>query len=187
VLPVKFESPPYTAVMVSVPTGSVVVVKLAALPLREALPRLVLPLLNVTVPVAVPPNCPETVAVKVTDWPEGEGFSDEVKVVVEPAFPTTWLTAVDVLPAKSESPPYAAVMESVPTGSAVVVKLAAPPLSAPVPREFVLFRNVTFSPLGGAPLPEDTVALRVTGSPKTEGFGVGGGESAVVVAVSAGV
>jgi hypothetical protein len=187
VLAAKFESPLYAAVMVSVPCGSAVVVKPAELPVRDALPRLVLPLLNVMVPVTVPPNCPETVAVKVTDWPELEGFGEEVNVVLELAFPTTWLTAGDVLPEKSESPPYTAVIESVPAGSAVVVRLAAPLLRVPVPKAVEPLMNVTFSPLGGVPLLEETVAPRVTGSPNNEGFGAGAGESAVVVAVSAGV
>ena len=78
VLPAKFGSPLYTAVIESVPTGNAVVVKPAEFPLRDAVPRLVLPLLNVTVPVAVPPNCPVTVAVRIADCPKVEGFTDEV-------------------------------------------------------------------------------------------------------------
>jgi hypothetical protein len=50
-----------------VPSGKAVVAKTAEPPLREALPRLVLPSLNVTVPVAMPPYCPVTVAVRFTD------------------------------------------------------------------------------------------------------------------------
>jgi len=88
----------------SVPDGSAAVVSTATLLLRDAVPRLVLPLLKVTVPVAVPPNCPETVAVKVTDCAVTEGLGDEVKVVDEVALPTNWLAAVDVLPAKFASP-----------------------------------------------------------------------------------
>jgi hypothetical protein len=104
VLPAKFESPLYTAVIESVPTGKAVVTKTAESPLRDTPPRLVLPLLNVTEPVATPPYCPDTAAVMVADCPKLEGFADEVKVVVELALLTVWLTAVDVLPAKSESP-----------------------------------------------------------------------------------
>jgi hypothetical protein len=61
-------------------------------------------LLNVTVPVAVPPYCPVTVAVKVTDCPTAERFTDEVNDVDELALFTTSLTAVEVLLAKFESP-----------------------------------------------------------------------------------
>ncbi len=64
-----------------------------------------LPLLNVTVPVAIPPYCPVTVTVKSMDCPTTEGFTDEINVVVELASLTVWLTAVEVLPAKSASPP----------------------------------------------------------------------------------
>jgi hypothetical protein len=44
--------------------------------------KLPLPLLNVTVPVGVPPDCPVTVAVSVTDSPKMDGFGDEVNTVV---------------------------------------------------------------------------------------------------------
>jgi hypothetical protein len=65
-----------------------VVVKPAEPLLKDILPKLVLPLLNATEPVAVPPNCPETVAVSVTDAPEAEGFSDETSAVEELALLT---------------------------------------------------------------------------------------------------
>jgi hypothetical protein len=39
------------------------------------------PSVNVTVPVGVPPSEAVTVAVKVTDWPNLDGFSDEVILV----------------------------------------------------------------------------------------------------------
>ena len=72
--------------------------------LRATLPRLTLPAPNAIEPVAVPPNCPITVAVKVTDCPETEGFSDDLKVTVELALFTVSVTAAEVLPARSESP-----------------------------------------------------------------------------------
>jgi hypothetical protein len=87
-----------------VPTGSAAVARLAELPLNDALPRLVLPLLKVTVPVAVPPNCPATVAVKLTDCPSTEGFTDEVSAIEELACFTTWLTDVEALLVKFVSP-----------------------------------------------------------------------------------
>ena len=78
--------------------------------------------------------------------------------------PTVWLTAEEVLPAKFESPPYDAETESVPVGSDMVVRLAVPLVNVAVPSDVVPLMNVTLSPLGGAPPPEETVAVRVTGS-----------------------
>jgi hypothetical protein len=69
-------------VRVSVPTGNFVVVKTAFPPLKFDVPKIVVPFLNVTLPVA-PPGAPElTVAVNVTAWPDVEGFGLELKVVV---------------------------------------------------------------------------------------------------------
>ncbi|GAC1515374.1 MAG: hypothetical protein NVS1B11_32300 [Terriglobales bacterium] len=45
------------------------VVKLAVFPLRAAVPRVMLPLLNVIIPVGAPPILFTTVAVNVTAWP----------------------------------------------------------------------------------------------------------------------
>jgi len=90
---------------VFVPTGSIAVVKTAEPPLKGTVPRLVLPLLNVTEPVATPPYSPEMFTVRLTDCPKLEGFADEINVAVELALFTVWLTAVEVLPAKSASPP----------------------------------------------------------------------------------
>jgi hypothetical protein len=60
------------------------VVKVACAPevpeLRVAVPRVVLPSLNVTVPVGVPPD-PLTVAVNVTDWPDDAGSAEEAREV----------------------------------------------------------------------------------------------------------
>jgi hypothetical protein len=85
-------------VIESVPSGKAVVAKTAEPPLREALPRLVLPLLNVTVPVAMPPYCPVTVAVRFTDCPTAEGFNDEPNAVEELAlFTVTLAVPVNVL------------------------------------------------------------------------------------------
>ena len=70
----KLLSPLYSAVMVRLPPGNWkgLVVKVATPPLSATgPPRMVLPSLNVTVPVGVPlpPVVGATVAVKVTDWP----------------------------------------------------------------------------------------------------------------------
>ncbi len=137
---------------------------MAILLLTAELPRLELPLLKATVPVATPLNCPDTFAVKVTDCPAFAGFSEEVRAVEELALLTVWFTAAEVLEAKAESPPYTAVMESVPTGRAIVVRLAVPLVSCAVPSEVAPLMNVTFSPFAGVPPLEDTEAVKVTGS-----------------------
>jgi hypothetical protein len=76
------------------PTPNVDVTNVA-LPLAiVTVPRVVVPSLNVTVPVAVEG---ETVAVKVTDEPNVEGFADEAKVTVVFALFSVWVRAEDVL------------------------------------------------------------------------------------------
>jgi hypothetical protein len=45
------------------------------------MPRTLDPSVNVTVPVGVPPSEGVTVAVKVTDWLNVDGFSDEMTLV----------------------------------------------------------------------------------------------------------
>ncbi len=57
------------------------VVNVAMLPLSVPDPILVAPSKNVTVPVGVP-DVVAIVAVKVTLWPNVEGFKDDVTVVV---------------------------------------------------------------------------------------------------------
>ena len=117
------------------PTGRVVIVKLAVSLLTGELPRLVLPLLKVTVPVATPLNCPEILAVNVTDCPNVEGFSDDFKVVEELALLTVWDRAVGAGPsAKLALPRKVAVMESVPAVSVVRVSVAVPATRPLVPR-----------------------------------------------------
>ena len=83
----------------------------AARPLTSVpLPIVVAPSLNFTVPLGVPaPGATGlTVAVKVTAWPNTEGFVDETSVVVVSPLLTTWLSAFDVLPLKFASPLYTA-------------------------------------------------------------------------------
>ncbi len=105
------------------------------------------------------PDDGATVAVKVTDWPKTEGFSEEARVVVVamPAGLIVTETALDVLPVKLESPRYFAVSESVPTGSVVVVRIAVLPLRLAVPREVVPTKNCT-EPVG-VPAPGATTAI----------------------------
>jgi hypothetical protein len=81
-LPKKFASPPYNAVIVMDPSGRAEVLKLAVPPLRVAVLKIVDPRLNVTIPVGVPPNWPETVAVNVTVCPRTEGLTEDVSTVV---------------------------------------------------------------------------------------------------------
>jgi len=95
VLPVKFESPAYTAVIAFVPGGRVEVVKLAEPPFNAPVPSCVEPSMNVTVsPAGVSPRLKVTVAVNVTACPECEGFSEETKAVVVVPLLATSLTGV---------------------------------------------------------------------------------------------
>jgi hypothetical protein len=88
--PLYLESPPYIAVIVCDPTAKadVVTVAWAAALTGRAEPRLVVPSRNCTVPVGVVPDHPAMVAVKVTDWPAADGFTDDVVAVVVFTFDT---------------------------------------------------------------------------------------------------
>ena len=83
------------AAEVAEPADSVTAVPMA-LPLSK----------NWTDPVAVPAPgvVVATVAVKVTDCPKSEGFTEDVNAVVVLALLTTWLTAELVLVMKLPSP-----------------------------------------------------------------------------------
>ena len=91
------------------PTANAEVVNVAIPPLSVPVPTGLPPSRKVTVPVGVPaPGATgETVAVKVTDWPNTEGFADEVTVVAVSALLTTCGLPVSdpVLPLKFPSPP----------------------------------------------------------------------------------
>ncbi len=78
----SLELPPYAAVIEWVPTASALVLNVA-LPelLTVPLPKVVEPSLKVTLPVAVGPESAWTWAVKVTEFPWVDGFSEEVRVV----------------------------------------------------------------------------------------------------------
>src|SRR5208337_4789547 len=79
----KFKSPPYTALIVDVPWGNAEVVKEAEPPVSAPVPSTVAPFLKLTVsPSGGGPAAELTTAVKVTDWPSTEGFSEEESVVV---------------------------------------------------------------------------------------------------------
>ena len=72
-------SPPYLAVIECVPAVSAAVVNDALPPLRPAVPRELVPSKNSTVPVAVDGD---TVAVKVTGWPNVDVGDDDPSAVV---------------------------------------------------------------------------------------------------------
>lgn len=90
-------------------------------------PKVVAPSLNVTVPVGVPlpGDVTEIVAVKVTDWPITEGFTDDESETAVSALFTVCGKAELVLPLKLISPAYSAVIECEP-GSSVAKQDAAP-------------------------------------------------------------
>ena len=81
---VKFVSPWYKAVMAWIPPLRAAVVRVATPELMVTVPRDVPLSLKVTVPVGVAAE-PVTVAVKVSDCENTEGFADEVRVTDEAA------------------------------------------------------------------------------------------------------
>ena len=97
----KVELPPYCAVMLSVPAGSAVVLSVAFPdPSSVPVPRLVLPLRNVTAPEGVAvPDAGVTTALRVTLPPVEMLLALAVSLVVVPmsvAVETTTLTAAEV-------------------------------------------------------------------------------------------
>ena len=90
------------------PIASDEIANVAAPPLSVPVPRVVLPSLNVTVPVGVPlaGAAAATVAVNVTDWPKTDGFDEDVTAVVLLAWFTTcgFVFSEPVLVAKFASP-----------------------------------------------------------------------------------
>jgi len=103
----KFVSPPYTPVMLWVPSARAEVVYVATPALNVPVPRVVAPSLKVTVPVGVPEpgETAATVAVKVTDCPKTLGFTLETTLVVLLDWLTTCETALEVEVEKFVSPP----------------------------------------------------------------------------------
>jgi hypothetical protein len=84
------------------PAASVEVAKLAPPPLSVPVPSVVLPSLKVTVPVAAEG---ETVAVKVTEEPNVDGFAEEASATVVLALFTVWVRVDEVLVLSFASPP----------------------------------------------------------------------------------
>jgi hypothetical protein len=90
--------------MECVPSDSPEVLNVALPLLSVLVPSVVEPFLKVTVPVGVPP-LDVTVAVKVTDWPDFDGFREEVTEVEVVALFTVCVSTDEVLPLKSVLPP----------------------------------------------------------------------------------
>jgi len=88
-----------------VATVNAVVAKVATPADSVPVPNVVVPSLNVTVPVGAAPVDGVTVAVKVTDAPEVDGFKDDFRAVVVGDGLTTWINGAETLPASFELPP----------------------------------------------------------------------------------
>jgi hypothetical protein len=88
------------------PTASAEVVNVALPELKLAVPSVKAPSRKVAVPVGVPApgETALTVAVKVTDCPNSDGFTDEVTVVELLALSTVWVIAAEALLVKFVSP-----------------------------------------------------------------------------------
>jgi hypothetical protein len=84
------------------PAASVEIPNVAFPLLIVPVPSVVLPSLKVTVPVAAEG---ETVAVKVTEEPNVDGFADEASVTVVLALFTVWVRVDEVLVLSFASPP----------------------------------------------------------------------------------
>jgi len=76
----------------------------AALLPTTTVPSTLVPSLNVTLPVATPPNFGVTDAFNATDWPKVEGLRLDEAVVVLPAGLTVCGNAEETLELKFESP-----------------------------------------------------------------------------------
>ena len=82
VLPAKFESPPYTAIIACDPSDNIDVVNVACPPeFSTSVPSVDDPSLKVTVPAGMPVGVPATVALNVTAAPLLDGFGEELIAV----------------------------------------------------------------------------------------------------------
>jgi hypothetical protein len=124
-------------------------------------------IVNVTVPVGTPDagGAAATVAVKVTDCPNTEGFTEEVTLVVVLAWLTVCVKSGDVLPLKLLLPLYSAVTVCAPSANDAIAPLVAlPPLKLTgEPKSDPSSLNCTVPP--GVPDPGAvalTVAVNVT-------------------------
>ena len=167
---------PETAALIDMLTMAGLEVDSVATPLPFSVPVPILtpPSKKVTVPVRVPAPGAEalTVAVKVTDWPDTDGFALEVRAVLVLALLTTWPPASEpVLVLKLLSPLYVALTVWVPTASVEVTNVAVVPETVDGAWAVPSMVKVTV-PLG-VPAPGDVtaiVAVNVTDWPNTDGF-----------------
>jgi len=140
------------------------VVLKVAVPVASSVPvpKVVVPSLNVTLPVAIAPVDEVTIAVKVTAWPAVDGLGADARLVDVVALLMVCEIAVEVLVRNWESPAYCAVIEAVPALRVLVLNIALPPESVAIPILVEPRLNVTVSPSGGAPEGEATVAVKTT-------------------------
>src|SRR5260370_24074392 len=139
------------------------------------LPRLAPSMPNCTCPVIDPAYVEVTVAVKVTPWPDIEGFGEEVTPVVVLAMMTTCPPArAPGLGLKLDTPRKVAVTVCVPRARALVVTDAPPPppraCGPPMARPSAWNWTVPV----GVPAPGAvavTVAVNVTPWPTMDGLG----------------
>src|SRR5262249_22550987 len=118
--------------------------------------------------VGVPPAL-VTVAVNVTDWPNVLGLADEPTLVLLAFWFTVWVSGAEVLGLKLLSPPYTAVIEWLPTASALVENVAGRlPWRVRVPSVVEPSLKVTV-PVGVPPVLV-TVAVNVTDWVSALGF-----------------
>jgi hypothetical protein len=161
-------SPPYEAVMVSVPEKGFGAKDATPLELRGAEPRTVVPTRKVTVPVGAGPAVPTTVATRRTPGAVPPVLDSPSAVAVE-MVPTTWVMAREVAGASLPSPEYETVMEWLPTARPELPRLALPVASrVAFPKAVPSAAKMTV-PVGTPPLPE-TLAEKVTGESTTEGL-----------------
>jgi hypothetical protein len=141
---------------------------------RVAVPRVVDPFENVTVPVgeAAAPATAGTVKVSVTGDPKAVLVGFAVSVSLEPEAVATVSLAVDEITPKLPAGGAVAVMLSVPTGSAVVVVVAVQEVGfvegvavkVLVPRVTPPLVKVAVE-VGQVPLTGVTVSVSTTGAP----------------------
>ena len=109
-----------------------------------------------------------TVAVKVTDCPGVDGFTEEPNVVVVGLPFTVSVRAAEELPWHTLSPLYDAVIECDPAPSELVESDATPFVRTTLASTAEPSRNWTL-PVGVPPAP-DTVAVNVIACPVVDGF-----------------
>ena len=149
-------------------------------PDKLLLPSDMVPSINVTEPVGVPPADGCTVAVKITDWPNVAGFRFDATLVVAVACVTVCVRVPEVLPAKLPSPLYFAVMECDPGVKFEIASCAALLEIVTAPRDVVPSRNV-MPPVAEPPKLGTTFAVNVMDCANAAGLAFD--ETVVVVAV----